>query len=301
MLKRTLVFMHPAALSMKDAQLVIKRREELDGITTVPIEDIGVIIVDNPMVTLTIPLLNSLSEQNVAVIFCNQKGMPTSMLQNLDTNSTQGLTLRNQLSVPEPLKKRLWKQIVEAKIRNQSALLNHYDRDGNMLKPFYMNVKSGDADNREGAAARIYWTRLFGPHFVRDRNQDGVNVLLNYGYTILRGAVARAIAGTGLFPAIGLYHRGRSNAFPLADDMMEPYRAFVDDIVFQLSLKGCDILNKDTKVELLKVLTFDTLFGKIRRPLMIGLSMTMSSLAKCYAKETDKLVLPKIFYDRVSS
>lgn len=292
MLKRTLMFMHPATLSMKNAQLVINRREAFEGITTVPIEDIGVIIIDNPMVTLTIPLLNSLSEQNVAVIFCNQKGMPVSMLQNLDTNNTQGLTLRNQLSATEPLKKKLWKQIIEAKIRNQAALLNVYGRDGNILKPLYMNVKSGDADNREGAAARIYWTRLFGPHFIRDRNQDGVNVLLNYGYTILRGAVARAIAGAGLFPAIGLFHRGRSNAFPLVDDMMEPYRVFIDDIVYRLWQEGHEALNKDTKVELLKVLTCDTHFDEVKRPLMIGLSMTMSSLVKCYAKEATKLVLP---------
>lgn len=292
MLKRTLMFMHPATLSMKNAQLVINRREAFEGITTVPIEDIGVIIIDNPMVTLTIPLLNSLSEQNVAVIFCNQKGMPVSMLQNLDTNNTQGLTLRNQLSATEPLKKKLWKQIIEAKIRNQAALLNVYGRDGNILEPLYMNVKSGDADNREGAAARIYWTRLFGPHFIRDRNQDGVNVLLNYGYTILRGAVARAIAGAGLFPAIGLFHRGRSNAFPLADDMMEPYRVFIDDIVYRLWQEGHEALNKDTKVELLKVLTCDTHFDEVKRPLMIGLSMTMSSLVKCYAKEATKLVLP---------
>ena len=284
--------MHPATLSMKNAQLVINRREAFEGITTVPIEDIGVVIIDNPMVTLTIPLLNSLSEQNVAVIFCNQKGMPVSMLQNLDTNNTQGLTLRNQLSATEPLKKKLWKQIIEAKIRNQAALLNVYGRDGNILKPLYMSVKSGDTDNREGAAARIYWTRLFGPHFIRDRNQDGVNVLLNYGYTILRGAVARAIAGAGLFPAIGLFHRGRSNAFPLADDMMEPYRVFIDDIVYRLWQEGHEALNKDTKVELLKVLTCDTHFDEVKRPLMIGLSMTMSSLVKCYAKEATKLVLP---------
>ena len=292
MLKRTLMFMRPATLSMKNAQLVINRREAFEGITTVPIEDIGVVIIDNPMVTLTIPLLNSLSEQNVAVIFCNQKGMPVSMLQNLDTNNTQGLTLRNQLSATEPLKKKLWKQIIEAKIRNQAALLNVYGCDGNILKPLYMSVKSGDTDNREGAAARIYWTRLFGPHFIRDRNQDGVNVLLNYGYTILRGAVARAIAGAGLFPAIGLFHRGRSNAFPLADDMMEPYRVFIDDIVYRLWQEGHEALNKDTKVELLKVLTCATHFDEVKRPLMIGLSMTMSSLVKCYAKEATKLVLP---------
>ena len=247
MLKRTLVFMHPATLSMKNCQLVISRREEQDGTVTVPIEDIGFLIIDNPMVTLTIPLLTALSEHNVAVVFCNNKGMPVSMLQNLDTNSTQGMTLRVQLAAGEPLKKRLWKQIVEAKIRNQAALLNSYGLNGNILKSFYMNVKSGDTDNREGAAARVYWIRLFGPYFVRDRNQDGINALLNYGYTILRGAVARAIVGAGLFPAIGLFHRGRGNAFPLADDMMEPYRVFIDDIVFKLYQENLNFLNKDTK------------------------------------------------------
>lgn len=292
MLKRTLVFMHPATLSMKNCQLVISRREEQGGTVTVPIEDIGFLIIDNPMVTLTIPLLTALSEHNVAVVFCNNKGMPVSMLQNLDTNSTQGMTLRVQLAAGEPLKKRLWKQIVEAKIRNQAALLNSYGLNGNILKSFYMNVKSGDTDNREGAAARVYWIRLFGPYFVRDRNQNGINALLNYGYTILRGAVARAIVGAGLFPAIGLFHRGRGNAFPLADDMMEPYRVFIDDIVFKLYQENLNILNKDTKLELLKVLTCDTHFDNIKRPLMIGLSITMSSLVKCYAKEATKLVIP---------
>ena len=261
---------------------------------TVPIEDIGMVLVENQMVSFSIPLLNKLADNNVAVVFCNQKGMPSSMLLNLDCNSAQGEVLRNQLAATEPLKKQLWKQVVEAKIRNQSLLLTKLGKEGNKLKPYYSNVKSGDSDNREGAAARIYWWELFGRDFVRDRKADGINVLLNYGYTVLRAAVARALVSSGLFPAIGIFHRDRGNAFPLADDMMEPYRPYVDEIVYDLSERGETELDKETKAALINLLYCDTCFAKVTRPLSIGLAMTMASLAKCYAKDATKLQLPQM-------
>ena len=292
MLKRSLVFMHPATLSLRNGQMVIIRKEIPDDNLTVPIEDIGLVMINHAMVSLTIPLLNALTEQNVAVIFCNEKGMPASMLYNLQSNTTQGETLRNQLEAGEVLKKTLWKQIIETKIKNQAALLNKMGKEGSILKPLYTNVKSGDSDNREGIAARLYWTALFGRDFIRDRNIPGINSLLNYGYSVLRAAVTRALVSSGLFPALGIFHHHRSNAFPLSDDLMEPFRPFVDEIVFELTTQDETELSTATKSRLIRVLYVDTYFSKVTRPLSVGLSMTMASLAKCYAKEQKKLVVP---------
>jgi len=294
MIKRTLVFSSPVVLSMKNSQMVISFKETPDEKASVPIEDIGVILIDNPMISITIPLLNELSDNNVAVVFCDKRGMPNAMLMNLETNNNQNEVLRNQLDVGEVLRKQLWKQIIEVKIKNQSLLLKKLGKNGDQLKSFYANVKSGDTDNREGIAARIYWIELFGRDFVRDRNIPGINSLLNYGYSVLRAAVARALMSSGLMPAIGIFHHNRSNAFPLADDMMEPYRPFVDEIVYNLYLQGKEFLTTEVKKELLQVLTCDTYFQKTTRPLSIGLSLTMASLAKCYAREEARLNLPML-------
>ena len=294
MLKRTLVFTTPLDLSLKNRQLVIKHKEDLVPPQTAPIEDIGVVIVENQRVRFTVPLLNALADENVQVVFCDKCSMPHSMLVNLDVNATQGETLRNQMAVGEVLKKQLWKQIVEAKIRNQSRLLNKIGYNGSVLRPYYSNVKSGDTDNREGIAARLYFQELFGAEFVRDRTQEGVNALLNYGYTILRAAVARSLVSSGLFLAIGIFHHNRSNAYPLADDMMEPYRPYVDEIVHDLAMRGELDLTPEVKTELIKVLYADTEFEQVTRPLMVGLSLSSASLVRCYAKEQKELNFPEM-------
>ena len=292
MLKRTLVFSNPINLSLKNQQIVIAYKDTPDEKVTVPIEDIGVVVLEHQQISITLPLVNALTDNNVQLVICNNKGMPSSMLLNLDTNVTQGQTLRNQINAGEVLKKQLWKQIVECKIRNQANLLDKVGRNGNVLRPFYSNVKSGDADNREGIAARIYFQELFGSDFVRERESPGINSLLNYGYIVLRAAVARSLVSSGLFPALGIFHHNRSNAFPLADDIMEPYRPYVDEIVYDLNERGKIELTKDVKGELINVLYADTCFDKVVRPLSVGLSLTSSSLAKCYAKEQNKISLP---------
>lgn len=292
MLKRTLVFSNPINLSLKNQQIVIAYKDTPDDKITVPIEDVGVVVLEHQQISITLPLINALTDNNVQLVICNNKGMPSSMLLNLDVNVTQGQTLRNQINTGEVLKKQLWKQIVERKIRNQANLLDKIGLDGNVLRPFYSNVKSGDTDNREGIAARIYFQELFGGDFVRERDSLGINALLNYGYIVLRAAVARSLVSSGLFPALGIFHHNRSNAFPLADDIMEPYRPYVDEVVYDLYKKGNTDLTKEVKGELINVLYADTHFDKIVRPLSVGLSMTSSSLAKCYAKEISKLSLP---------
>lgn len=294
MIKQTLMFTTPVSLSLKNQQLVVSIKESSEVITR-PIEDIGFVIIENPMVRMSVPLLNAFADNNVGVVFCDDKQMPKSMLMNLDANTTQQEAYRFQIGASQPTKKQIWKQIVEAKIKNQAALLNKLGKNGNVLKPYYSNVASGDSTNREGTAARIYWTELMGENFIRAREGDVPNNLLNYGYTILRAAVARAIMGSGMLPALGVFHRNRYNSFPLADDVMEPYRPFVDEIVYNMyTHNGITELTKDSKQQLLRLLFVDTNMGKVTRPLEVALSLTTASLLRIFKGEGKNISYPKL-------
>lgn len=294
MIKQTLMFSNPVFLSLRDNQMVITFKDNKDTVTR-PIEDLGFVIIEHPMVNITIPLLNELAENNVSVVFCDKKQMPKTMLMTLEGNTTQQESYKYQMDASLPTKKNVWKQLVECKIKNQALLLNMLGKNGDVLKPYYMNVKSGDTDNREGAAARDYWSRIFDPGFKREREGPPPNNLLNYGYAILRAAVSRALIGTGLYPAFGVFHRSRYNAFPLADDVMEPYRPFVDEIVYHLYYDGAVTdLDSQSKGKLLRLLFSDVKIGKVTRPLENALSITTASLLKVYKGETDKLSLPLI-------
>ena len=294
MIKQTLLFANPVSLSLKDNQLVIIFKDNKDTVTR-PIEDIGFVIIENPQVSISVPLINELADNNVSVMFCDKKQMPRTMLMTLEGNSTQQESYKYQIEASQPTKKNIWKQLVESKIKNQALLLNSLGKNGDALKPYYLNVKSGDTDNREGAAAREYWIQIFDDGFRREREGVPPNNLLNYGYTILRAAVARALVGSGLYPAFGVFHRNRYNAFPLADDVMEPYRPFVDEIVYHLYYDGAVTeLNNDSKGKLLRVLFADVKMGKVTRPLENALSLTTASLLKVFKGDTDKLSLPVI-------
>lgn len=292
MLKRTIFFSNPMALSLKDNQLVFNNKEVSDEKRTIPIEDIGFIVLEHQMISISLPLLNTLSKNNVAVIFCDNRQLPSAMLLNLDSNTTQAEIYKMQIEANEPLKKNLWKQTIESKIRNQASVLYKFGLDGDLLKPLYLNVKSGDTDNREAVAAKFYWEMLFGKGFLRDRYGVPPNNLLNYGYTILRAATARSLMGSGLFPAFGIFHRNRYNSFPLADDIMEPYRPFVDELVYRLYFSGETELTKEVKAKILSVLSVDTKFNKVTRPLDVGLSTTTASLAKCFSGKIKKISYP---------
>ena len=294
MIKRTLMFTSPVYLSLKDQQMVITFKDNQDTVTR-PIEDIGFVVIENPQVSISVPLLNELADNNVSVVFCDKKQMPKTMLMTLEGNTTQQESYKYQIDASVPMKKNIWKQLVESKIRNQALLLNKVGKNGDVLKQYYMNVKSGDTDNREGAAAREYWGHLFDDGFKREREGLPPNNLLNYGYAILRAAVARALIGSGLYPAFGVFHRNRYNAFPLADDVMEPYRPFVDEIVYHLYYDGAvSELDNQSKGQLLRVLFSDVKMGKVTRPLENALSLTTASLLRMYKGETDKLSLPMI-------
>lgn len=294
MIKQTLMFTSPVYLSLKDQQMVITFKDNNDTVSR-PIEDIGFVVIENPQVSISVPLLNELADNNVSVVFCDKKQMPKTMLMTLEGNTTQQESYKFQIDASAPIKKNVWKQLVESKIRNQSLLLNKIGKNGDVLKQYYMNVKSGDTDNREGAAAREYWRHIFDDDFKRERDGLPPNNLLNYGYTILRAAVARALIGSGLYPAFGVFHRNRYNAFPLADDVMEPYRPFVDEIVYHLYYDGAvSELDNQSKGKLLRVLFSDVRMGKVTRPLENALSLTTASLLKMFKGETDKLSLPMI-------
>lgn len=294
MLKRTLFFSSPYYLRMKDRQLVIQSKDELIH-QTVPIEDIGFVVLDDPQISFSMKLMEQLNENNVAVVFCDSKHMPSSMLLNLDGHSIQTELFRAQVDASEPLKKNLWKQTIEAKIGNQAALLAKFDIPHKQLKSLAATIKSGDSDNREGFAARIYWNALFGKQFLRDRYGDPPNPFLNYGYILLRSAVARSLAGSGLLSTFGIHHRNRYNAFCLADDVMEPYRPYVDEIAYHLAQKWPDtfILEKEHKAELLKLMTVDVQIGENKRPLMVALSQTTASLSRCFSGENRKITYPE--------
>lgn len=292
MLKRSLFFTNPAYLSARQEQLVVKNAEGEEQ--SIPIEDIGFVVLENSQITISMPAMQKLNANNVALVCCDEKHHPSAMLLNLDSHHLQGELFRNQLQATEPLKKQLWKQIVEQKILNQAAVLNKYSKPTGPLPGFAKTVNSGDTSNREGAAAREYWKGLFGNAFVRDRFGIHPNPLLNYGYIVLRAAVARALVGSGLLPTLGIHHHNRYNAFCLADDIMEPYRPYVDTVVYELWESGDNdmILEKETKAQLLQVLTMDVKIGKVMRPLMVALSMTTASLARCFNGEIKKLACP---------
>jgi len=291
MIKRTLHFSNPAYLSLQQNQLCIdlpqlKSLGEKESKKTIPIEDIGIIILDNQQITITHGCIAALLENNAAIITCNQSRHPTGMMLPIDGHNTQSERFRYQIDASQPLKKQLWQQTVQAKILNQAAVL--FDRDIPCENMVYWakSVRSGDPDNYEGRAAAYYWKNVFPKKvdFFRGRDGDPPNNLLNYGYAILRAIVARGLVCSGLLPTLGIHHRNKYNAYCLADDIMEPYRPYVDEIVLGIIDRGENFLElgKDIKVQLLGIATVDVQFEKGRSPLMVGLQSTTSSLAKCY-------------------
>ncbi|MBO7465885.1 MAG: type II CRISPR-associated endonuclease Cas1 [Bacteroidales bacterium] len=308
MIKRTLCFSNPVYLSLKDRQMLIRlpEVEKNDALSasfkegamkTVPVEDIGVVMLDNRQITITQGLLDALLANNCAVITCDSQHLPTGLLLPLEGNSLQCERFTDQLQASLPLKKQLWQQTVQAKIRNQAALLKRSSsvETGNLLA-WANQVKSGDSENMEARAAAYYWRNLFPDieGFIRDREGEFPNSLLNYGYAVLRAIVARALVSSGMLPTWGIHHHNRYNAYCLADDIMEPYRPYVDGLVLQLMEKYPSVTELDTpmKRELLAVPVLDVTMEGLRRPLMIAVSQTTSSLYKCFSGELRKIIYP---------
>lgn len=306
MIKRTLYFGNPAYLSLKMKQLVVRvggyseqTAEELNAVRTIPIEDIGVIVLDNKQITITEGLMEALLENNCALITCDSSHLPVGLFLPLCGNSIQNEKFRSQIDASLPLKKQLWQQTVSAKIANQSAVLDYATNDVHQnMKIWSDEVRSGDVMNLEGRAAAYYWKNLFAAHvdnFVRGRDEDEPNNLLNYGYAILRGVIARSLVCTGLLPTLGIHHHNRYNAYCLADDIMEPYRPYVDRVVFDIVRSSRDwSLSMENKTKLLSIPVIEVSINDKRSPLMVAATTTAASLAKCFDGEIRKILYPQL-------
>lgn len=307
MIKKTLYFGNPTYLSCTNEQLVIEMPEitkanthpslQAKGVITRPIEDIGLVMLDHPQITITHGAIQKLLQNTCAIITCDSKRLPFGLCLPLYGNTTQNERFRDQLAVARPVQKQLWQQTIQYKIRNQAFIIQKFTSEEaeNMLA-WAKEVRSGDVTNLEARAAAFYWKNVFHqyPDFLRDRDGLPPNNLLNYGYAILRAVIARAIVLSGLIPTLGINHHNKYNAYCLADDIMEPYRPYVDKKILQLLAKygHIDEITKEIKGELLLIPTMDVKIGKRRSPLMIAASQTTASLYQCFIGKTRKIDYP---------
>ncbi len=293
MIKKSLLIENKCSITTKNNQLIIKSeiRE-----STIPIEEIGFLVLDNPEIYLSIPSMNVLIENNACIVTCSKNHLPNGMFLNLNSHHIQQEIFRNQINASLPLKKQLWQQTIQEKITNQGILLQKITGKKNSLAFMVSKVLSGDTTNMEGAAAAQYWKTFFEAGFKRERFGDYPNNFLNYGYAILRAATARALSGSGLLNTLGIHHKSKYNAFALADDIMEPFRPLVDETVHLIMQNYNEQeLNTKIKAELLQILTRTVYFEDERSPLMVALQKTTSSLQQCFMGSRKKIKYPKLW------
>ena len=301
MIKKTLYFGNPAYLKKELGQLKIEYPEDIDKPhRQVPIEDVGLVILDHPRLTITQSLLSALIEQNAAVLSCNEKHMPQGLVMPMSANHAYTEKLRYQLNATEPLRKNLWQQTVKAKIANQIRLLEKLEAHTQNMHYWLRQVKSGDPDNYEGRAAAYYWKTLFNSEvdFKRRRFGEPPNNLLNYGYAVLRAIVARNLVSSGMLPAVGIHHRNKYNPFCLADDIMEPYRPYVDELVLEIIENYDDDeleeLTTKIKAEILVLPTLDVYIDEVSSPLMVAMGRTTASLMQCFEGIKRRIAYPTL-------
>lgn len=295
MIKRTLYFGNPTYLKTKNEQLVIELIDSAES-KSIAIEDIGLLILDHQQITITHAVIAKLLANNTAIITCNDTHHPTGMLLNLDGHTLQSQRFQHQLEATASLKKQLWQQTIIAKIKNQANLLERYRIPHQTLSTLSSSVKSGDSDNCEAQAAAYYWKRVFPlfPNFKRYREGAPPNNLLNYGYAIVRAVVARSLVGSGLLPTLGIFHRNQYNAYCLADDIMEPYRPYVDLVVYDIIRSNGQSLDITTgiKKQLLSIPAMDVIIDDEKSPFMNAVQRTTASLSKCFEGSSRKLLYP---------
>lgn len=293
MQKRILSIERPFHLSVRNAQLVLRDKESEEEHQR-PLADLGVLVLENPRTTFTNAMLQEALEHNVAVVICDAQHLPSGLFMPLRRNTLMQERHEAQVKATEALKARLWQRTVEAKIVNQALLLDQRAKAGEPLHYMATQVERGDATNVEARAAKRYWELLFVIEFSRERFGDWPNPALNYGYAILRAATARALVSAGLLPSLGIHHHNRYNPYCLADDIMEPYRPFVDAAVLEIMELGHEELNKEAKKTLLQVLHSDVRGGKTANVLMAELDRTAASLAKCFLGEARDIHYPSL-------
>ena len=293
MIKKSLLVENKTTITTKLQQLVLKSETRE---STIPIEDIGFLVLDNPEIYLSIPAMNLLIENNTSIIVCNTNHLPNGMFLNLNSHHIQQEIFKNQIEATAPLKKQLWQQTIVEKISNQGILLEKITKNKNSFEFLASKVLSGDTTNMEAVAASQYWKSFFEIKFKRERFGDYPNNFLNYGYAILRAATARALSGSGLLNTLGIHHKSKYNAFALADDIMEPFRPIVDEAVFEIMQNYEEQeLNTKIKAELLQILTRTVYFKEEKSTLMVALQKTASSLQQCYTGDRKKIKYPKLW------
>lgn len=283
------------SLSIKYGQLII--RQDGKETSSIPCEDIGVLLVDNQATNYTHSVFTELLAKGAAVVLCDGNHLPSGMLLPIESNTIQTERYAKQINAKEPLKKKLWQQIVRAKIKHQAKLIKDNTQIYKALTALMSQVRSGDPSNIEARASKLFWSAYIqGLEFRRDSEGKPPNNLLNYGYMVMRAAVARAICSAGLLPSVGLHHRNRYNAFCLADDLVEPFRGFVEAKVREIIKSGEDYeeLTQAIKARLLEVLYDEVEIAEYRGPLMVGLHRTAASLQRCFAGEQKEIDLPAI-------
>jgi len=298
MIKHTIeVSRLPAHLSLRNKQLVLKLED--DKLRSFPCEDIGVLILQHPAISLSAAILNELLNNGAVVIICGKNHLPTGMLLPTVTHTELVPRMMAQIEADKPAKKNAWKHIVQAKIKNQANQLPEIQK--RKLLRLAEQVKSGDPENHEAQAAKLYWQAMFPERYAqndkRDPNSESLfNSCLNYGYAIIRASVARALVSSGLQPALGVFHHHRSNPFCLADDVMEPLRPLVDQYVKEIladpELSKLDSLHTLHRQKLLTILTHEVTLNGNHGPLMAVLPRYTSSFYRLLTKESKKLSFP---------
>ena len=292
MIKRIIDISEAAYVRLKHQQLVIEKQSEIVG--QVPIEDLGVLILQHPAIVLTQQLIVACQKNKVVIVFCDEKHLPYSLILPIGEGHTlHNKILKQQMAISEPTRKRLWQKIVQHKIKEQEQTLVMLNKESTRLSFLSTQVKTGDSGNCEAIAAQAYWKLLFGKAFKRDTDLDGVNSLLNYGYAIIRAAVARSVCGAGLHPTIGLFHTNQYNALCLADDLMEPFRPWVDYVVYQMASTNSEVtINQQSKQALLGLMSEAVLYKKKTMPFMVALHYLMADLKRCYSNGIKTLPYP---------
>ena len=293
MIKRTIDVSRASYLHLKNKQLLIDQNGETVG--KVPVEDLGILVLEHPAISITQGLILACQKNNVAVVFCDERHLPYSTLLPLsEGNQLHSKVLRQQIKISQPSKKQLWKNIIQEKIRQQAHTLKQLGKPHEVFLSLSSKVKSGDSGNLEAEAARKYWPLLMGKGFVRDFEAEGANALLNYGYSIVRAMIARALVGTGLHPALGLFHHNQYNGLALADDLMEPFRPWVDRVVYKLVTEEPDTkINKESKQKLLELPGKQVLWEKKEKPLLVVSHLLASRLKQAYEDSSLLLIWPE--------
>lgn len=258
----------------------------------VPLDDIGVLLCNARGLSYSNDLMTELARRGVAVVLCGTNYLPTAWLWPLEGHHVQAMRMRCQLEASLPLRKRLWQRIVREKIAQQSNVLELLQLNSGSIKAMARRVRSGDPDNVEAQAARKYWPLLFGDDFRRDRYGGGPNPFLNYGYTVLRAAVARAVVAAGLHPSLGIHHHNRLNPMCMVDDLMEPFRPFVDYTSVRLVAESKKELTPESKQALAEVLTLDMHTERGTTPLQTCIERAAQSLAQSFEAGKPSLVFP---------